>query len=112
MPDRLVTSNVDIDPELVKKSKANAEKAGVADKVEFKQGDVLKLGSVAEATVVTLYLSPSINRQIEPMLRKSLKPGSRVVSHDFRVGDWPPEKTERVKGTRKDDHVIYLWTVK
>jgi ubiquinone/menaquinone biosynthesis C-methylase UbiE len=103
---------IDLDPDRVAQSIENAKKEGVADRVEFKQGDVLKLASVADATVVTLYLSPSVNRQIAPMLRMTLKPGSRVVSHDFRIGDWPPEKTERVKGTRKDDHVIYLWTVK
>jgi len=103
---------IDLDPDRVAQSIENAKKAGVAEKVEFKQGDVLKLDSVTDATVVTLYLSPTVNRQIEPMLRKTLRPGSRVVSHDFRIGDWPPEKTERVKGTRKDDHVIYLWTIK
>ena len=103
---------IDLDPDRVAQSIEAAKKAGVADKVQFKQGDVLKLDSVAEATVVTLYLSLSVNRQLEPMLRKTLKPGSRVVSHDFKIGDWPPDKTERIKGTRKDDHVIYLWTVK
>src|SRR5438132_9471759 len=103
---------IDLDPDRVAQSIDAAKKAGVTDKVEFKQGDVLKLDSVAEATVVTLYLSPSVNRQLEPMPRKTLKPSSRVVSHDFKIGDWPPDKTERIKGTRKDDHVIYLWTVK
>jgi cyclopropane fatty-acyl-phospholipid synthase-like methyltransferase len=103
---------IDLDPDRVAQSQENAKKAGMADKVEFRQGDVLKLDSVAEATVVALYLSPNVNRQLEPMLRKTLKPGSRVVSHDFKIGDWPPERTERIKGTRKDDHVVYLWTVK
>jgi len=103
---------LDLDPDRVAQSQENAKKAGVADKVEFKQGDVLKLDSVADATVVAIYLSPNVNRQLEPMLRKTLKSGSRVVSHDFKIGDWPPEKTERMKGTRKDDHVVYMWTVK
>jgi cyclopropane fatty-acyl-phospholipid synthase-like methyltransferase len=103
---------IDLDPDRVAQSNENAKKAGVAEKVEFKQGDVLKLDSVADATVVAIYLSPNVNRQLEPMLRKTLKPGSRVVSHDFKIGDWPPENTERIKGTRKDDHVIYLWTIK
>src|SRR5262245_13551081 len=103
---------IDLDPDRVTQSIENAKKVGMADKVEFKQGDVLKLDSVADATVVALYLSPNVNRQLEPMLRKTLKPGSRVVSHDFKIGDWPPDKTERIKGTRKDDHVVYLWTVK
>ena len=103
---------LDLDPDRVKQSQAEAKKAGVADQVEFKQGDVLKLESVAEATVVTIYLSPTVNRKLEPMLRKTLKPGARVVSHDFKIGNWAPDRMERVKDTRKDEHVIYLWTVK
>jgi cyclopropane fatty-acyl-phospholipid synthase-like methyltransferase len=103
---------IDLDPQRIKDSNENAKQAGVTEKVEFKVGDILKLQSVADANVVTLYLYPDVNRKLEPMLRKTLKPGARVVSHDFKIGDWPPEKTERVKGARKDDHVIYLWTIK
>src|SRR5262249_55612226 len=86
---------IDLDQYRVDQSRGNAKEAGVADKVDFKQGDVLKLESVVEASVVALYLSPNVNRKLEPILRKTLKPGSRVVSHDFKIGDWAPEKTER-----------------
>ena len=101
-----------VDPQRVKESVANAQKAGVADRTEFRVGNVLKLESVAEASVVTLYLYPGVNRKLEPVLRKTLKPGSRVVSHDFRIGDWPPERTERVKDGLGQTHVLYLWTIK
>jgi cyclopropane fatty-acyl-phospholipid synthase-like methyltransferase len=103
---------IDLDPQRIKESVENAKKAGVSAKTEFKVGDVLKLESVAEASVVTLYLYSTVNRKLEPMLRKTLKPGSRVVSHDFRIGDWTPDRTERLKDDRGVDHVLYLWTIK
>jgi SAM-dependent methyltransferase len=103
---------IDLDPQRVKESVAHAKEAGVADKTEFREGDVLKLESVADADVVTLYLYPTVNRRLEPMLRKTLKPGARVVSHDFRIGDWAPDRMERVRDDRGHDHVLYLWTVK
>src|SRR5690242_4720361 len=83
---------IDLDPVRVKESIENAKKAGVSDRVEFKQGDVLKLESVADANVVTLYLLPSVNQKLAPMLRKTLKPGSRIVSHDFRMEPWEPDR--------------------
>ena len=103
---------IDLDPQRVKESNENAKQAGVTDKVEFKVGDVLKLESVADASVVTLYLYPQVNRKLEPMLRKTLKPGARVVSHDFKIGDWAPERTERVKDEHGQTHVLYLWSIK
>jgi cyclopropane fatty-acyl-phospholipid synthase-like methyltransferase len=103
---------IDLDPKRIEESNANARKAGVAAKVEFKVGDVLKLESVADADVVTLYLYSTVNRKLEPMLRKTLKPGSRVVSHDFKVGDWKPDRMERIEGDHGRMHVLYLWTVK
>src|SRR5437763_2253621 len=103
---------LDIDPTRIRESNENAQKAGVVDKVEFKVGDVFKLDSVVEANVVTLYLLPDVNRRLEPMLRKTLKPGARIVSHDFRIGDWPPDKTERVSPPNDREHILYLWTIK
>jgi len=103
---------IDIDPERVKESKANAEKEGVKDKVEFRTGDVLKLESVADADVVTLYLLPEINLKLRPMLQKTLKKGARIVSHDFDMGDWKPDKTERLTDKKGTDHKIFLWTIK
>lgn len=103
---------IDLDPQRVKESKENATKAGVADRTEFREGDVLKLESVADADVVTLYLYPSVNRKLEPILRKTLKPGARVVSHEFRIGEWAPDRTERVRDERGNDHVLFLWTIR
>jgi SAM-dependent methyltransferase len=103
---------IDLDPVRVKESIENAKKAGVSDRVEFKQGDVLKLESVADANVVTLYLLPSVNQKLAPMLRKTLKPGSRIVSHDFKMGDWEPDRKEEVSEGSGRRHVLFLWTIK
>ncbi len=103
---------IDLDPRRVAESNANARKAGVADRVTFRQGDVLKLETVADADVVALYLYPAVNRKLEPMLRKTLKPGSRVISHDFKIGDWKPDRTERVRSEPGNDHLLYLWIIK
>jgi uncharacterized protein (TIGR03000 family) len=101
---------IELAPERVKLSKENAEKAGVEKLVEIREGSVLDLKDVSEASVVTLYLLPSINEKLKPMLRKTLKPGSRVVSHQFEMGDdWPPEKTIEVQGN--GTHKVHLWTI-
>ena len=103
---------VDIDPERIKESKQAAKDAQVEDKVEFREGDVLKITDVSEATVVCLYLFPEVNERLAPMLRRTLKPGSRVVSHDFLMGDdWKPEKEVTIKDEKGDDHSVYLWTI-
>jgi SAM-dependent methyltransferase len=97
---------IEIDANLIKEANRNAQKAGVADRVKFVQGDLFKT-DLSEATVVTLYLSNSINRRIASILQKQLKPGSRVVSHRFDMGDWKPEADVRLEGTH-----VYLWTIK
>src|SRR4051812_35144388 len=82
---------VEIDPELVKQSRRNAEKAGVADKVRFVQGDLFRT-DLSDATVVTMFLSQSINARLEPKLKRELKPGARVVSHRFPMPPgWKPD---------------------
>ena len=79
--------------------------------MEFKQGDVLQVADVSAANVVTLYLLPEVNLRLKPILKRTLKPGSRVVSHDFDMGDdWKPEKTITVKADGFE-HTIYLWTI-
>jgi len=105
---------VDIDPQRVKESKQNAKAAKVEDRVEFRQEDVLKIADVSEATVVTLYLFPEVNEKLAPVLKKTLKPGSRVVSHDFLMGeyDWKPDKKITVKDAGGDAHELFLWTIK
>ncbi|MCC6421379.1 MAG: methyltransferase domain-containing protein [Gemmataceae bacterium] len=103
---------VDIDPERVKESKENAVKAGVQDKVEFRKGDVLKIDDLSDATVVLLYMGEDINKRLAPILQKSLKPGARVVSHRFTMGDlWTPAKTIRVTGKTGGEYTLLLWVV-
>jgi SAM-dependent methyltransferase len=97
---------VELDADLIKDAKKNAEKAGVADKVTFRQEDLFKT-DLSDATVVTLYLSNSINMRLRGILQRQLKPGSRVVSHRFAMGDWKPEAEQHLEGTS-----IYLWTIR
>lgn len=95
---------IDINAELVAKAKAAAIAEGVADKVSFIEGDLFEQ-DLSKATVVTLYLLPAINLKLRPTLLK-LKPGTRIVSHAFDMGDWKPEKTESVNG-----RTVYFWRV-
>jgi SAM-dependent methyltransferase len=96
---------IDIDPQRIKEAKENARKAGVADRVEFRQGDLFK-ADIKEATVVTLYLLSSVNEHLKPRLLKELKPGTRVVSHAFDMGDWKPVETRKIGATN-----VYYWVV-
>jgi SAM-dependent methyltransferase len=96
---------VDIDPQRIQEARANAEKAGVAGKTKFIQGDLFD-ADIHDATVVTLYLLPSVNEKLKPKLLKDLKPGTRVVSHSFDMGDWQPDKTDNFDGRR-----LYLWII-
>lgn len=96
---------IDIDPQRIKEANANAEKAGVTDKVEFEQANLFE-SDFSEATVVTLYLLNSLNMKLRPILLEQLKPGTRIVSHAFNMGDWEPEQTMQVDGA-----TIHLWTV-
>jgi SAM-dependent methyltransferase len=99
---------VDIDPARVTEARANAVKAGVADKVTFKQQDLFET-DIKEATVVTLYLLPEVNLRLRPKLLADLKPGTRVVSHNYDMGDWKPLQTLTVKVP--EEHTIYYWVV-
>jgi uncharacterized protein (TIGR03000 family) len=102
---------IDLNPERVKDSVGNAKKAGVEKQCEFREGDVLKIKDLSEANVITMYLLPQVNRQLAPILKKTLKPGSRIVSHDFDMGDWKPEKEMSVMDEDGVSHMIYLWTI-
>jgi SAM-dependent methyltransferase len=95
----------DVDGDLVKDSQENIRKAGLEKLAEIKQQDILTV-DLSPATVVTMYLLPDVNLKLKPNILKQLKPGSRVVSHAFDMGDWKPDKTERVNG-----RTIYLWTI-
>jgi trans-aconitate methyltransferase len=100
---------VDIDPKRIQESNANAEKAGVTDKVKFERGDLFKM-DLAPATVVTMYLLPNINLKLRPKLFSELKPGTRIVSHAFDMGEWKPEKTVKVR-VDSSDYTLYYWTI-
>jgi methylase of polypeptide subunit release factors len=95
---------IDIDPERIAESKVNAEQAGVSDRTEFRVQDLFDV-DLGEATVITMYLLSSVNMKLRPALLQ-LKPGTRIVSHAFDLGDWKPEKTETV-GTS----TVYYWVV-
>ncbi|MCS3665384.1 hypothetical protein GGP65_003027 [Salinibacter ruber] len=96
---------IEIDPDLVKKARKNAKEAGVADLVEFRQGDLFE-ADISEATVVTLYLLPSVNQKLRPILFEQLSPGTPVVSHDFDMGRWAPDRTVDLEGD-----TVYRWTI-
>jgi SAM-dependent methyltransferase len=95
---------IDINPVRIKESEENAAKQGMTGKVTFRLADLFE-SDFHDATVITLYLLPSLNVKLRPTLWK-LKPGTRIVSHDFDMGDWKPEKTVELDG-----HTIYFWTV-
>jgi len=96
---------VDIDPYRVQQGRENAERAGVADRAQFTEGDVFRF-DFSEATVLTMYLFPSVNRDLRPRILDELKPGTRVVSHRFHMGEWEPDETVVV-----DDRHIYFFLV-
>ena len=98
---------VDIDPQRISESNANAKAAGVTDRVKFAVQDLFQT-DLKDATVVTLYLLPEVNLRLRPKLLSDLRPGARVVSHSFDMGDWKPEKTVTVQpgGQR-----LMLWTI-
>ena len=98
---------IDIDPKRIEEANENAKLAGVTDKVKFLNQDLFTT-DISEATVVTLYLLPSLNVKLMPKLKAELKPGTRIVSHAFDMGnDWPPEQKLEVDG-----RTIYYWTIK
>jgi SAM-dependent methyltransferase len=96
---------VDIDPRRIAEANANARKAGVEDRVTFRQQDLFQT-SLGEATVLTMYLLQSVNLKLRPRILKELRPGARVVSHAFHMGNWAPDRHEVV-----DDNDVYLWIV-
>lgn len=96
---------IDIDPDLVREARKNAEEAEVTSQVEFRRKDMFE-ADFHDASVVTLYLLPSANRKLRPELFEQLEPGARVVSHDFDMGNWEPDTTVEMGRAR-----IHLWTI-
>ena len=95
----------EIDPELVGMSRQNIKKAGVEERSEIRNQDILT-ADLSGASVITMYLLPDVNLKLKPKLLRQLKPGSRVVSHAFDMGDWKPDKIEQVDG-----RTLYLWNI-
>jgi ribosomal protein L11 methylase PrmA len=96
---------IDIDPQRIAESNENAQKAGVTNRVDFREEDLFE-ADFHDATVVTLFLWPSVNLKLRPILMKQLRPGTRVVSYFHSMGDWAPEKEITVNRER-----IFLWTI-
>lgn len=98
---------VDIDPERVREARENARRAEVADRVMFLRENIFRT-DISRASVVTMFLLTTINRQLRPRLFRQLRPGTRVVSHKFDMGDWHPDKTVLVRGP-EHVHEVYMW---
>jgi SAM-dependent methyltransferase len=99
---------VDIDPQRIAESNANAKVAGVTNLVTFLLEDAMKT-DVSPATVVTLYLLSAANLKLRPILTSQLKPGARIVAHNFSMGDWEPDKVDRFTDTSNSRRTLYLW---
>jgi SAM-dependent methyltransferase len=99
---------VDIDPQRIAEANANAKKQGVTHLVSFKLQDAMAT-DLSDATVVTLYLLSASNLKLRPILTKQLKPGARIVSHAFSMGDWQPDKVDTFIDTSGTTRTLYLW---
>ena len=100
---------IDIDPERVREANENAQRAGVTDRVRFIRGDIFD-ADIRPATVVMMYLLPEVNLRLLPKLRAELAPGTRIVSHNYDLGDWQPQRTLTipVDGT---NHYVHFWVM-
>ncbi len=96
---------IDIDPRRIAEARKSAEEAGVSDKVEFRQEDLFET-DISQATILTLYLLPSVNIKLRPRILKELRPGTRVVSHDWDMGDWRPDQTVEL-----GNKTVFMWVV-
>jgi ribosomal protein L11 methylase PrmA len=96
---------VELNPVRIREAQQNARRAGVADRIEFLQQDLFDT-DIRKATVVTLYLLPEVNLELRPKLLRELKPGTRIVSNSFDMGDWRPQKVAQVAGSK-----LYCWVV-
>ena len=102
---------IEIDGDLVLKARNNAFKENVEHLVEFREQDAFTVDA-SSATVVTLYMLPEFNAKLRPILDRQLKPGTRVVSHDFAISGWVPERIERLPGNMLHDHTVLLFEIR
>jgi SAM-dependent methyltransferase len=106
---------IDINPERIAEAKANAKREGVEHLVRFEENDLFK-ADIKDATVVTLFLLSSVNLKLRPRLQAELKPGTRLVSNTFDMGDWKPEKEVQVGDSNGEEWSglskrLFLWTI-
>ncbi len=99
---------IDIDLERIQEANENAQRAELSDRVKFRQQDLFK-SDFSEATVIILYLLPHLNLRLRPELLRQLKPGTRVVSHDFDMGDWKPDQVMEIQ--TKEESTLYYWVI-
>jgi SAM-dependent methyltransferase len=99
---------VDLDPSLVARSRRNADSAGVADRIEFRHGDMFET-DLSSATVVALYLSPALNVRLRPKLFREVRPGAWIVSHNLGMGDWTPDTVVRVTWSSGATSAVQAW---
>jgi SAM-dependent methyltransferase len=102
---------IDIDPRLIAQANANARKAGVEDRVTFRVQDAMTV-DLSDATVVSLYLLAASNAKLRPILTRDLKPGARIVAHNYPIGDWEPDMVDTFKDTTGTTRTLFLWKVK
>lgn len=106
---------LDINPDLIERCQRNAERAGLADQTQFRVEDVLKIQDLSEASVVFLYMGDELNLKLRPVLRATLRPGARIVSHCFTMGDWKPTRTCRVVAMNEfgklQEYELFLWNI-
>ena len=102
---------VDIEPSRVEDSRKKVKDAGLQDRIDVRLGDALDVSDLSEVTVVFLYMGEQFDLLIRPVLWRNLKVGSRVVSHQFTMGDWAPDRTIIVTTGESDDYFVHLWTV-
>jgi len=101
-------TGIELLPSLVREARENAEKAGVSQLAKFVEGDIFE-ANISDATVVTLYLLPAVNMRLRPKLLE-LRPGTRIVSHNYDLGDWKPEKTIKLN-LLDGEHTVFYWVV-
>ena len=108
---------IEMDRMLLDKARKDAKAAGVSHLVEFRAEDAMKT-DLSKATVVTLYMLPWFNEAMQPNFKKYLKPGARIVAHDFGIGGWEPDRTEKLADPEQKIgglihyHTLYLWRIK
>jgi uncharacterized protein (TIGR03000 family) len=102
---------IDIDPKMVKIAKGKVKEAKLEEKIDIRQGDILNVKDMAEATLVLLYIGDDLGERVGPVLQKTMKKGARIVSHRFILGDWTPTKSATVKGEDGGEYELHLWIV-